>query len=100
MELKILESLPSTYKNVAGKTYETRYIYTGFRRYDVEKKVLSEMRVVEDNRIFYTEQPIATSVFPRNYHTEMVRVTVYSESPKVWCEELSPNERYVFVEVR
>ena len=98
MEIKILETLPLTYKNTAGKSYDTRYVYTGFKRYDIEKKILSEMKVEKDNRILYSEQVIDTTVFPRDYHTEMVRVTIYSDSPKVWCEELSPDERYFFVQ--
>ena len=100
MEIKILESLPSTYKNTAGKSYETRYIYTGFRRYDIEKKTLSTIQVEDGGRILYSEHLLDTTVFSRDYHTEMVRVTTYSDSPKVWCEELSPDERYFFVEVR
>lgn len=39
-------------------------------------------------------------VISRGFHVEPVRVTVYSENPRVWKEELSPVEIYFFKQVK
>jgi hypothetical protein len=86
-------TIPDEWKNSKGKSYDTRFLYTGFSRYDVEKKMLSQIKVI-DGRIVYVETPCDQTVFSRSYTTEHARVTVYSESPRIWSEELSPNEIY------
>jgi hypothetical protein len=96
MEVIVSETIPDEYKNKQPlKTYETRYIYTGFRRYDVETKQLSCLEL-RDGRIFYTQQPCSEPVLSRAYSTELVRVILYSESPRIWAEELSPHEVHFF----
>ncbi len=78
------------------REYETRFLYTGFSRYDVEQKVLSTLKLEEDGQVDYTERPHEGRVFSRVYAAEHVRVRVYSETPKVWAEELSPHEIHFF----
>jgi hypothetical protein len=64
-------------------------------RYDVETKTLSTLRV-DGDRILYSERPHEGRVFSRVYSAEYVRVTVYSDSPKIWSEELAPGEVHFF----
>jgi hypothetical protein len=78
------------------REYETRLLYTGFSRYDVDRKVLSTISVTPEGRLLYTERACDTRVFSRVYAAEMVRVLVYSDSPKVWAEVLSPYETHFF----
>ena len=74
-------------------------LYTGLSRYDVERKVLSTLTLEPDGRVLYRERPYEGRVFSRVYSAEHVRVVVYSESPKVWAEELSPHETHFFQQV-
>ncbi len=78
------------------REYETRMLYTGFSRYDVDRKVLSTISVTPDGKLLYTERKHDGKVFSRVYAAEHVRVIVYSDSPKVWAEELSPYETHFF----
>lgn len=71
-------------------------LYTGFSRYDVERKVLSTIQVDPTGRLLYSERVHEGRVFSRVYAAEPVRVVVYSESPKVWAEELAPGEIHFF----
>lgn len=82
------------------ETYETRFIYIGHSRYDTEKKRLSRFERNAQGHMVYTETPSPSFVFSRGYHTEHVRVLVYSHSPRVWTEELSPTESETFRELR
>jgi hypothetical protein len=81
------------------REYETRMLYTGFSRYDVDRKVLSTISVTPEGNLLYTERKHEGRVFSRVYAAEHVRVIVYSESPKVWAEELSPYETHFFQQV-
>lgn len=94
MRIALVDSLPVMYTTPI-RTYETRYIYTGFRRYDVEAKTLSSIQVINDT-LEYTEQPYTETIFSRGYFTELVRVSIYSESPRVWVEELAPGQQHIF----
>lgn len=96
MEIKLLPNLPYNYSKPI-RTYETRFVYVGFSKYDAQRKILSKMEEKE-GKIYLTEYTNVPNVFPRAYHTEMVRVNVYSESPRVWSEEVSPFEIYFFQE--
>jgi hypothetical protein len=98
MEVQIRQGLPDKYKLAKGSTYETRYIYTGVSRYDAEKKTLTRIEE-RDGKMYMTMTPCEDSVFSRGYHTELVRVTVFSESPRIWKEELSPHEVYFYKQV-
>lgn len=81
------------------REYETRMLYTGFSRYDVDRKLLSTISVTPEGNLLYTERKHEGRVFSRVYAAEHVRVIVYSESPKVWAEELSPYETHFFQQV-
>ena len=94
--MQVSTTVPEPYQRQKGLTYETRYIYTGFSRYDTEKKTLTRIVVQPDGRWVFQESPCEATTFSRGYHTECVRVTVYSESPRIWKEELSPHEVYFF----
>ena len=73
-------------------------MYTGFGRVDTyRKKVILWKRL--NDRNFLTEAD-APNVLPRAYHTEHVRVSVYSEQPRVWKEERSPTDVYFFKQVQ
>lgn len=96
MEVDILLQVPEEWKKKQGKTYETKYLYTGFSRYDVERHMYSRIQH-KDGKFWYSEIPSSDECFPKCYHVEHVRVTVYSESPRVWKEELSATDVYFFV---
>jgi len=85
MKISISQTKPTT-KPI--REYDTRFIYVGFKyRYDTHTKMLSSIEKHSDGTLTYTEQPAQSHVFSRGYATEQVRVVVYSDSPKVWCED-------------
>ena len=96
MELQITQEIPRNLRPL--RTYETKYLYTGFSRYDTEAKRLSTLKLQPNGKIMYTEQDYSGS-FSRGYHTELVRVTIYSEKPRMWSEELSPHDVYFFQQI-
>ena len=100
MNVSVHTELPADWKGKKPlRTYETRLMYIGFRRYDIERNILSDFqRDDKTGNIVYTEVQFPDLVFSRAYHTELVRVSVYSESPRVWVEEMTPDESFVFVE--
>jgi len=99
MEITVDTKVPKEFQKMAGTTYETRFVYTGYSRLDTEKHILSRMKVANDNRILYSETEFPRGcVLPRAYHTENVRVTVYSQNPRIWKEEVSRNVVYFFRE--
>ena len=77
--------------------YETQIIATGMSRYDVHANLISSLRQ-EGSRLVYHEVPYTGTILSRGYATELVRVSVYSESPKVWAEELTPECVYFFMQ--
>jgi hypothetical protein len=97
MKITISKTKPTT-KPI--REYETCFIYVGFRfRYDTHGKKISSIMKDPGGEITYYEESRDTTTFSRAYSTENVRVIVYSDSPKVWCEEISPNDYHVFTEV-
>lgn len=99
MKIQILPTLPTKWVSAKPlRTYETRIIALGFRRYDVETKRVSWFLHNADGTVDYDEVELDTPVLSRAYATEHVRVTVYSDSPRVWMEETSPQDRVVFVQ--
>lgn len=98
MDIEIQNSIPHDWKLKQGRAYDTRYIYIGFGRYDVEAGLFSRIER-RDTNVLYHEAKHVGECFPRGYHVENVRVTVYSySSPRVWSEEISPTEIYFFRE--
>ena len=87
---------------VAGKrpikTYETRYLYTGFSRYNVETKIISTI-TIKNNKLFYKEAKFEGTTFSRVYSTEQVQINIYSENPRIWSETLNPHETQFFQQV-
>ena len=79
------------------RSSETRFIYTGARRYNVETKTLSAIEV-QGEKLIYTEVPYSGTILSRGYATELIRVIVYSESPKIWAEALSPDVVHFFAQ--
>lgn len=95
MKIQITQSKPTTQPI---REYDTRFLYVGFKyRYDTHTKMLSSIEKQADILI-YSEIPTNVHVFSRGYSSENVRVIVYSDSPKVWCEELSSTDYFVFAQ--
>jgi hypothetical protein len=97
MKIQITNTRPDT-KPV--QTYETCMMYIGLKyRYNTQKKTLSSIEKHSDGSITFVEIPSSTEVFARAYASENIRVTLYSESPRVWVEETSPYDFVVFREI-
>jgi hypothetical protein len=101
MKIRIVNEIPEEYANAKPlKTYETQYVYTGFRRYDLVRHVLEEFKETREG-IRMKQTPMdPTSVLSRAYAAETIRVTVYSESPRVWKEVLNPFVTHFFLEMQ
>lgn len=96
MEVLLSREIPRNLRPL--RTYETKYAYIGFSRYDTEAKRVSTIKVEQDGKMYYRENGYVGSL-SRSYHTELVRVTLYSENPKMWSEEISPHEVYFFQQI-
>lgn len=95
----MLSSLPTEYKIKRPlKSYETRYLYTGFSRYNVETKTISTI-TLKNNKVFYKEVKFEGTTFSRAYSAENVRIDIYSENPKIWSETLNPHDTHFFQQV-
>lgn len=94
MRVQLLSSVPPS-APPPSRTYETTYLYIGFGRYDTERKTLTTLRESPDGSWEMTEVPCVVSIFPRAYHAELVQVTVYSESPRLWSETVNA-QTFVF----
>jgi hypothetical protein len=100
MEITLRNGVPPAWQARRPlREYETRLLYTGFSRYDVDRKVLSTIRVTPEGKLLYSERVHEGRTFSRVYAAEHVRVIVYSESPKVWAEEIAPYETHFFQQV-
>lgn len=98
MEIKILTKIPEEWKNKKPiEEYETTLMYTGFSRYDTKKSLLSRIERKLDGRLLYSSNSW-TGVLSKCYHTENVRVTVYSTSPAMWSETVSIDNPQFFVQ--
>jgi len=93
-----LQPLPAWSGVKPLETYETRFLYLGFSRYNTEKKTLEQFDRRPEGHILFRSTPISLGVVSRCYHTEHARVTVYSTSPRVWSETLSPGETHFFIQ--
>jgi hypothetical protein len=97
MKVSISTTLPSAWKKTKPiHSYDTHFLYTGVERYDTVAKTLSSFTSEGE----YTQRPCTETTFSSSYANEAVRVTVYSESPRVWSEELSPHDTFFFTEQR
>jgi hypothetical protein len=86
MKITIQSSVPAAYATQKGVTYETRYLYTGFGKYNEYEKTLEVIQVNQDGTYSFFSRPHEADVFSRVYHTETVTLTLYSASPRVWKE--------------
>lgn len=77
------------------ETYETRFLYIGYSRYDTTKETLWRFTRQPDGKVLVTETPHKETFFARCYHTENARVTVYSTNPRVWTEEVDTLQCFV-----
>ena len=98
MEVSVRPGIPAEYAHMRPlREYETQLIATGLRRYNVHTKTVSTL-TSSNGRLYYSEVPYTGSILPRGYATELVRMVVYSESPKIWAEVVSPDVVYFFME--
>jgi hypothetical protein len=86
MKLFITNKVPAPYSSQKGTTYETRYLYTGFGRYNEFEKTLEVIQVESDESFSFFNRPHVVDVLSRVYHTEPVTLTLYSASPRIWKE--------------
>lgn len=96
MEMTMTNVLPKKWADAKPiESYETQFLYTGFSRYNVAKKSLSQLVRKPDGTLWYSEAPCAATVFPRAYASEYARVNVYSVNPRVWTEEVDTLQCFV-----
>ena len=76
------------------------YVYTGYGKFDTERNMLMTMERLPNGHLLMKETRHDPQVISRAFHSEMVRVTVYSENPRMWKEEISPVEIYFFKQVK
>ena len=99
MEVQLLNNVPPEYQAKRPlRVYETQMIATGLCRYDVKQNTISSF-VQEGSRILYREVPYTGTILSRGYATELVRVSVYSESPRIWSEALTPDVIHFFMQI-
>jgi hypothetical protein len=91
MKVILSPIVPPEFASQKGTTYETRYLYTGFGRYNEYEKTLEVIQVENDGTYTFFSRPHAPDVLSRVYHTETVTLTLYSESPRIWKEEVGPD---------
>jgi hypothetical protein len=97
--IKISNRTPKEWKDKTPiEVYETKLLTTGFSRYNVAKKTLSQLFRHPNGSMTYYEQPCDIRLFPRVYHTEDIQVFVYSRSPLVWKEEAGVGDYHFFVQ--
>uniref|UniRef100_A0A6C0J4Y2 Uncharacterized protein n=1 Tax=viral metagenome TaxID=1070528 RepID=A0A6C0J4Y2_9ZZZZ len=97
MEVETLDFVPKEWTH--GKTYETIFLYTGFGRVNTHDNLLQTiLPTTTKNRMYIKERPLVPGLLSRVYHSEMVRMTIYSEHPRVWSEEVNPGQVFFFRE--
>jgi hypothetical protein len=96
MEIRIQTHLPAdVLSKKPVEVYETQFLYIGFSRYDTTKHVVTKFDHQEDGRILLTEAPCKVPCLSRCYFTEHATVTVYSNSPRIWKEEVGTTHFFV-----
>ena len=91
MKVTLSPVVPPEFASQKGTTYETRYLYTGFGRYNEYEKTLEVIQVENDGTYTFFSRPHEAEVFSRVYHVETVTLTLYSVSPRIWKEEVGPD---------
>lgn len=96
MEITLSSSIPAEWATKKPlEEYETTLLSTGFSRFNSKTKRLSTIRR-EGDRLFYSEVVWESGILSRCYHAEQVRMVIYSTTPAVWAEVLSPEDVYFF----
>ena len=98
MKITISDKVPAAYATQKGTTYETRYLYTGFGKYNEYEKTLEVIQAESDGTFTFFTRPHEPEVFSRVYHVENVTLTLYSTSPRIWKEEVGGVE-FFFQEI-
>jgi hypothetical protein len=99
MQISMTTAMPKEWASKKPiESYETTFLATGFSRYNTVKKTLSQFVRHDNGTVTYSESTCAATVFPRVYHTEPARVTVYSRSPMVWTEEVDGLQCFIQVQ--
>jgi len=98
MKITISKIIPAHYEGQKGSTYETKYFYTGFGRYNEYEKALEVMKLENDGTYTFSTRPHDAEVFSRVYHVELATLTLYSASPRVWKETVG-NDTFFFHEI-
>ena len=98
MKLSITNKVPELYTTKKGTTYETRYLYTGFGRYNEFEKTLEVIQVEPDESFTFFSRPHTVEVLSRVYHSEAVTLTLYSVSPRIWKETVG-EDTWFFQEI-
>lgn len=98
MKLLLLDHVPDKFTNIKGTTYETKYFYTGFGRYNEYEKTLEVIQFEADGSCSFFSRPHDPHVFSRVYHSEAVTLTLFSASPRVWKEQVS-GDTWFFQEI-
>ena len=88
MDVLMSTKIPPQFAKMRGTTYETRYLYTGFGRYNEHEKTLEVFQRSDDGQTTFFTRPYDLKVLSRVYHTEHVRVTLYSSKPRIWTEDV------------
>ena len=96
MELAISTKKPE-WANASGKTYETKFLYTGLGRVDTTTMKYQKFQTGTD--FFMFEEPFAGGVVSRVYMSEFATITEYSKMPRRWKEE-TPAGTHYFSELR
>ena len=95
--MELTNGIPDEWKGKEGKTYETKYIYIGFRRLNSVTNKIQTIEVNPDGTwTFQEEDNLNSGVLSRSYNTELVTVTEYSQSPRVWSESIDPEHIFFF----
>jgi hypothetical protein len=98
MKISISSTVPRKWSSAKPvRVYETNFIYIGVERYNTVTKAISSIERT-GGTLTYKEEPCTQPTFSSSYANEHVRITIYSESPRVWSEELSPHEVFFFVQ--
>jgi len=98
MEVRCTEQ-PPKWADAQGTSFDTRFFYTGLGRINAHTQTFQLLQKTGDTFLL-TEQPFDVGVLSRVYHVEHVTYTLYSDTPRRWCERTDPHTSFYFEEVR
>ena len=78
MKVSVSNVVPEPYASQKGKTYETRYLYTGFGRYNEYEKTLEVVKFESETSTYsFFSRPYVEGVFS----IAKASMIVFQESP-------------------